>query len=345
MDAIERPVDIRFKFGDDPATARECLEELRKLQGQLSKAREGQYEFFDPGLDLGFQSDKTIEKNLEAIMRGCIWRSIALKLEFHLKLLYTIDGYLSAIATKNPVSSFLLTRYLLELAATISEIDFQLEECVQIDVNDWKLRGLTFLASLFRARHSTSDEKTKLIFAKREIPTELTHPIKIGKAIKRLASRPGFHAAPSQYQTLSNICHHNGSGRFLMLTERIRETNTIVTRSGKRLFFVKTVAGTTMGYPSSDSAANYLTLTARVASWCAHSANKLIDFLREVPFSDKELRMLTGGRIKTADDIYVDGELQLGKTARKKGVKVGRNHPCPCSSGKKYKHCCWKESA
>jgi hypothetical protein len=91
-------------------------------------------------------------------------------------------------------------------------------------------------------------------------------------------------------------------------------------RSGKRLFFDKTVAGTTMGYPSSDSAANYLTLTARPASWCAHSANKLIDHLREVPFSDKELRMLTGGRSKTADDIYVDAELQPGKTARKKGV-------------------------
>jgi SEC-C motif len=114
-------------------------------------------------------------------------------------------------------------------------------------------------------------------------------------------------------------------------------------RSGKRLFFDKTVAGTTMGYPSSDSAANYLTLTARPASWCAHSANKLIDHLREVPFSDKELRMLTGGRIKTADDIYVDAELQPGKRHGRRAL--GRNHPCPCGSGKKYKHCCWKELA
>jgi hypothetical protein len=23
--------------------------------------------------------------------------------------------------------------------------------------------------------------------------------------------------------------------------------------------------------------------------------------------------------------------------------KVGRNDPCPCGSGKKYKHCCWKK--
>ena len=24
------------------------------------------------------------------------------------------------------------------------------------------------------------------------------------------------------------------------------------------------------------------------------------------------------------------------------GQKVGRNDPCPCGSGKKYKHCCGK---
>jgi uncharacterized protein YecA (UPF0149 family) len=23
------------------------------------------------------------------------------------------------------------------------------------------------------------------------------------------------------------------------------------------------------------------------------------------------------------------------------GAKVGRNQPCPCGSGKKYKKCCW----
>lgn len=30
------------------------------------------------------------------------------------------------------------------------------------------------------------------------------------------------------------------------------------------------------------------------------------------------------------------------KTYVRKGPKVGRNDPCPCASGKKYKHCCLK---
>ncbi|MET0644341.1 MAG: SEC-C metal-binding domain-containing protein [Candidatus Binatia bacterium] len=28
--------------------------------------------------------------------------------------------------------------------------------------------------------------------------------------------------------------------------------------------------------------------------------------------------------------------------ARRQGEKVGRNDPCPCGSGKKYKRCCGK---
>ena len=29
-------------------------------------------------------------------------------------------------------------------------------------------------------------------------------------------------------------------------------------------------------------------------------------------------------------------------TFRRLAPKVGRNDPCPCGSGKKYKHCCGK---
>ena len=29
-------------------------------------------------------------------------------------------------------------------------------------------------------------------------------------------------------------------------------------------------------------------------------------------------------------------------TYRREGKKIGRNDPCPCGSGKKYKHCCGK---
>lgn len=37
---------------------------------------------------------------------------------------------------------------------------------------------------------------------------------------------------------------------------------------------------------------------------------------------------------------YLDGEFVAAPTQRKEGPKVGRNEPCPCGSGKKYKKCC-----
>lgn len=37
---------------------------------------------------------------------------------------------------------------------------------------------------------------------------------------------------------------------------------------------------------------------------------------------------------------YVDGETPRPPTQRHVGPRVGRNDPCPCGSGKKFKKCC-----
>jgi SEC-C motif-containing protein len=42
--------------------------------------------------------------------------------------------------------------------------------------------------------------------------------------------------------------------------------------------------------------------------------------------------------------FFVDGEKPRGKTVVK-GAQAGRNDPCPCGSGKKYKKCCGAAAA
>lgn len=37
---------------------------------------------------------------------------------------------------------------------------------------------------------------------------------------------------------------------------------------------------------------------------------------------------------------YVDGHMPTQGTVRKAGPKIGRNDPCTCGSGRKYKKCC-----
>ena len=60
-------------------------------------------------------------------------------------------------------------------------------------------------------------------------------------------------------------------------------------------------------------------------------ANKA-DWLYKLPQWDK---LLTKER---KDELYKKSKA-AGTIV--KGRKVGRNEPCPCGSGKKYKHCCY----
>ncbi len=40
------------------------------------------------------------------------------------------------------------------------------------------------------------------------------------------------------------------------------------------------------------------------------------------------------------DDLLSQAESKRAELAEVKSGKIGRNEPCPCGSGKKYKHCC-----
>jgi hypothetical protein len=44
--------------------------------------------------------------------------------------------------------------------------------------------------------------------------------------------------------------------------------------------------------------------------------------------------------LKKHPEVLQGGEVQKVETVRREVPKVGRNDPCPCGSGKKYKKCC-----
>lgn len=58
--------------------------------------------------------------------------------------------------------------------------------------------------------------------------------------------------------------------------------------------------------------------------------------------TDKELTQLESELPHVLMDIYFywQGIINKPQTVRREGDKVGRNDPCPCDSGKKYKACC-----
>ena len=60
--------------------------------------------------------------------------------------------------------------------------------------------------------------------------------------------------------------------------------------------------------------------------------------------NEKELTQLESDLPHVLLDIYWYWQAIINKpqTVRREGEKVGRNDPCPCGSGKKYKACCGK---
>jgi uncharacterized protein len=59
---------------------------------------------------------------------------------------------------------------------------------------------------------------------------------------------------------------------------------------------------------------------------------------------ETEKRMMSAARNGLADTVFINRQFWFEKsipgTMRRDSPKVGRNDPCPCGSGKKYKNCC-----
>ena len=58
---------------------------------------------------------------------------------------------------------------------------------------------------------------------------------------------------------------------------------------------------------------------------------------KEIKVERKQTFILSRGEAAQGGGETEDGK---GVTVRREGKKVGRNDPCPCGSGKKYKRCC-----
>lgn len=70
---------------------------------------------------------------------------------------------------------------------------------------------------------------------------------------------------------------------------------------------------------------------------------------KEGPIERTETTKVTGASLEDTAINLVDGNLSereggMNKTVVNEGPKVGRNDPCPCGSGKKYKNCCGKNA-
>jgi SEC-C motif-containing protein len=68
----------------------------------------------------------------------------------------------------------------------------------------------------------------------------------------------------------------------------------------------------------------------------------VVEFAARFGMQGKDQRHHERSRFKKIEGkwYYMDGDMVKNKPVVREGAKVGRNEPCPCGSGKKYKRCC-----
>jgi len=70
--------------------------------------------------------------------------------------------------------------------------------------------------------------------------------------------------------------------------------------------------------------------------------NGIVEFVAEYEDQGVHRRYHEVGRFLREDErwYFVDGDQVKPRPVKRETPKVGRNEPCPCGSGKKYKKCC-----
>ena len=73
----------------------------------------------------------------------------------------------------------------------------------------------------------------------------------------------------------------------------------------------------------------------------------LMNLRKQEDVKREEAAKITGAALQAINGLDSDQQRvksEVNRTVVNQGPKVGRNDPCPCGSGKKYKNCCGKNA-
>ncbi len=82
-----------------------------------------------------------------------------------------------------------------------------------------------------------------------------------------------------------------------------------------------------------------------VHSWVKPDSISEEEFNKEKEYFEKTFYEKTDIKEYLPNEYFkrrasMENERRNRNTVRNEGIKIGRNDPCPCGSGKKYKKCC-----
>lgn len=277
-------------------------------------------------------SGNQVENNIEKILQSCHLASMDFQVSNFIKLAQTVEGYIFGYDHFNTVSMFLFTRYLVEQHAFVRYVASRLIETQDENNTDLTGRAQSFFTLLTRTRFATNDSDLVKQLSANGISKKRLKPFHINDCIKYLGkAMPELHL-DNTYDYLSDRTHHNGASQYLGSPGYFKDST--VSQIWGRTFIHSARPVTRYEYPLRDAKID----RDRTVDIMLEHTSSLYPFLLSGipldPCTEKERTQHWNGpkQLKTKKEP---------PTPRNK--KVGRNEPCPCGSGKKYKHCCLRK--
>jgi uncharacterized protein YchJ len=313
--------------------ASEKLDLLIKQKNSLQKKYGSVYEVLEPKQKLDLESRKNDEIRIfKHLHHHCYLMSLNFIRGNRVKVLSLMDFYLICCTNKNPLGIYNATRTIIELTAFLNDISSRLDSACAKPDSDWKNKGEEYFNIIVRARYGTNNSKFQDLLQNSGIPKKKIKPINIMHSISVL-KESGYTDLAESYDEMCEYVHHNlSSNTTANLGSQVYDRVDVISN---RFTVLPGNITTVYRYPLQEKGNKSIEETISIVEECIQLINDILQNLKVTPFAKEQIEQFTGTS---------HGFVHL-KPPKKKPItanyKIGRNEPCPCGSGKKYKKCCF----
>jgi hypothetical protein len=305
-----------------------ALDQLASIRRSSEEHLSSVFQFPEPGFTLNLESRaSSAVRQFKHIHQMCLMHTTHFEKATQIKATYILDSYLWATAQLNPIAIYSSARSLMELHLITRLVEHLLEEARTGPGTNWQQRGQSFFDVILRSRCGTTDPNAQQLLRSVGCPENALRPFRISKARDVAAQQlPWIN---EHYALLCDFVHPNMSSQRTTAAY-CGESNVAHSSFGGQLILTEPLPLVQYQFPMPEPGRRAVTQTAARALENMLGLVNAMNRMARSPFSEKELIETTG----SATGLTFAHPATVAAVAR-----VGRNEPCPCGSGKKYKKC------
>jgi hypothetical protein len=316
----------------------EELQKLQRLHQELVKEVRDPIEAPEPSMRLNLAARAGDEGRIARhLHQSCSLHSLNFHLTSRYKLPHLTESYLIAADGGSLFGLYSSARALVEFSAFTYQVVRRLRGVCSKRDEHWRGRGEEYFGLIVRARYGTSDPTVRALLIKEGgISKRHIEPFQLPACLKSLADHPEFRDVLPDYDRLCDFVHHNASSQ-VVVNSGFLESRVARSAAGGAIVSKRPGPVLRYEYPASERVRVARLATAPIALKHAEAVIRWMRDCPESPFTREELLALTGHPLGMGAPGSVPGPPSHFRLIQ--SPDVGRNDPCPCGSGMKFKQC------